>query len=108
MVDDVDRGKLPIRPPERSLVILPAEPSSSKSEGSGRMKLWIFSTKYFFHTRRILLHAVKSYDIVYPVLLLRKSAADFFIALKNPSLLPGLNPRTLGSMASTLTVTSAN
>jgi hypothetical protein len=35
-MDDVDGGKLPISPPERSLAILTAEPSSSKSEGSGR------------------------------------------------------------------------
>jgi len=62
-MDDVDWGKLPILPPERSLAILSLEPSSSKPGGFGRRKLFFFSTKYFFHTRRILLHAVKSYDM---------------------------------------------
>jgi hypothetical protein len=36
--NDVDRGQLMIRPPERSLAIPPAEPSSSKSRGSGEKK----------------------------------------------------------------------
>jgi hypothetical protein len=34
MVDEVNWEKLPISPPEHSLVILPAEPSSSKLEES--------------------------------------------------------------------------
>jgi hypothetical protein len=33
-------GKLPICPPECSLAILPVEPSSSKSKGSGQKKWW--------------------------------------------------------------------
>jgi hypothetical protein len=36
--NDVDRGKLLIGPPEGSLAILQAEPSSSKSGGSGGRK----------------------------------------------------------------------
>jgi hypothetical protein len=32
---DGERGKLPIRPPEPSVAILSAEPSSSKSGGTG-------------------------------------------------------------------------
>jgi hypothetical protein len=35
-----------------------------------------------------------------------RCAADCFIALENPLLCPGLNPRTLGPMTSTLTSTS--
>lgn len=38
MVDDADWGKLPIRPPECSLAILPAEPSNSKLRESGQRK----------------------------------------------------------------------
>jgi hypothetical protein len=52
--NDVDRGKLPIRPPECSLAILPAESSSGKLGGFGWRKLWILSTKYFFHCRSSL------------------------------------------------------
>jgi hypothetical protein len=33
--NDIDRGKLLIRPPERSPALLPAEPSSSKLGGGG-------------------------------------------------------------------------
>jgi hypothetical protein len=38
--NDIDRGKL-FRPTERSLTILPAEPSSSKSGGTWRRRWWI-------------------------------------------------------------------
>jgi hypothetical protein len=69
MLDVVDWGKLPIRPPEGSLAILPAEPSSSKSGGSGQRVWWILSTEYFFHTHRVLLHALKSYNMEPPALL---------------------------------------
>jgi hypothetical protein len=50
---NVDMKKILIRPPERSLAILPAQPSSSK-QGSGRRKLWIFFNEYPFQTHRIL------------------------------------------------------
>jgi hypothetical protein len=49
MVDDVDWGELLIRPPERSLAILPAESSSNKSGGYERRKLYILCTKYLFY-----------------------------------------------------------
>jgi hypothetical protein len=39
----------PIHPPECSLAILPAEPSS-KSGGSRWTECWLLSTKYFFQT----------------------------------------------------------
>jgi hypothetical protein len=58
-VDDVELGKLPIRPSERWLAILPTEASSSKSEGTGRRKFWILSTKGVFHNSRDLLHVTK-------------------------------------------------
>jgi hypothetical protein len=58
-VHDIDWEKLPIRPPQSSLAIVKTEPSSSKSEGSARRKLWILSTKYLFHTLTVLLHVVK-------------------------------------------------
>jgi hypothetical protein len=99
MVDDVHWGKLPIGSPGRSLAILPTEPSSSKSGKSGRRKLSILSTKYLFNTRRVLLHAVKSYNMGPPHLLpLWKKACSGFLSPQ-----PGLNPQTLGP--STLTIT---
>jgi hypothetical protein len=61
--NDVDWGNFPTRPREHSLTVLSAEPSGSKSEGCGWSKWWILSTKYIFHTPRVLLHAVKSYDV---------------------------------------------
>jgi hypothetical protein len=63
MVHDTDWGKLPIRLPEPSVEILAAELSSSKLGESGRRKWLILSTKYCFHTCRVPLHAIKSYDM---------------------------------------------
>jgi hypothetical protein len=107
MVEWYRQGKLPIHPPERSLAILPAEPSSSKSGGSGRRDWWFLSTKCLFHTRQDSLTCCK---------ILRHGASGFTsppkegvlwicIALKNPSPPQGLNPRTLGSMTIKLTIT---
>jgi hypothetical protein len=87
MVDDVDLEKLQIRPPERSSAVLKTQPSSSKSGGSGRRKLFILSMKYFFHTRRYILNIIKE---------LRHGDSGFssppmevvlriFIAVNNPS-----------------------
>jgi hypothetical protein len=58
-------------------------------------------------TSRVLLHAVKSYDMGPPALLpIRKERVlRIFIALKNPSPMSGSNPRPLGPVASTLTTT---
>jgi hypothetical protein len=61
-----------------------------------------------FILRSDFLHAVKSYDMR-PAAFLPpppegRRAADF-IAVKHPSPPPGLNPRTLNLMASTLTIT---
>jgi hypothetical protein len=49
-------------------------------------------------TSRVLLHAVKSYDIGPPALLpIRKGGVlRIFIALKNPSPWPGFEPATFG------------
>jgi hypothetical protein len=51
---DVDKEKILICSPQRSLEIQPPEPASSISGGSGRRKLWILCNKYLFHTRRVL------------------------------------------------------
>jgi hypothetical protein len=59
-------------------------------------------------TSRVLLHAVKSYDMgpfrftSHPR---GKCAADFYRPLKNPSTWPSSNPQPLGPVASTLTIT---
>jgi hypothetical protein len=47
-MDCVGWGKLPILPPERSLIILPLEPSSSKPGGFGRRKLLFFLRNIYF------------------------------------------------------------
>jgi hypothetical protein len=66
-----------------------------------------FSQKYFFHTLyssfmccKILQHGASSFT--FP---LKEGELQFFITLKNPSPQPGLNPQSLGTMASTLTIT---
>jgi hypothetical protein len=59
-------------------------------------------------TSRILLHAVKSYDVgpsrftSHPI---GRCAADFYRPYKSPSPWPGSNPQSLGPLASTLTTT---
>jgi hypothetical protein len=68
MMDVVDWGNLPIRLPKRCLAILRAEPSSSKSGGSGHRKSWILSSIIFILIQ-FLLRAVKSYDMGPPALL---------------------------------------
>jgi hypothetical protein len=58
-----------------------------------------------FILRRLLYHAVKSYNMG-PMALLpseRKRAVDFLLLLKLHRPRLGLNPRTLGPVASTLT-----
>jgi hypothetical protein len=58
-------------------------------------------------TSRVLLRAVKSYDMGPPTLLpiREEGVLRIFIVLKNPSPWPGSNPTTLGLVASTLTTT---
>jgi hypothetical protein len=58
-------------------------------------------TKYFFHTCRVLLYAIKSYGMG-PVALLhfRKKVCCGFLLPRQ-----GLNPQTLGPVASTLPIT---
>jgi hypothetical protein len=56
-----------------------------------------------FDTSTDLLHAVKSYYMGPPASLAKDGVLCTFIALKNPSSRPGLNPRYLGPVASTLT-----
>jgi hypothetical protein len=54
-----------------------------------------------------VLHVVKTYYMGPPALLpiRRKVCCGPFIAIKNPSPRPGLNPRPVGPVASTLTTT---
>jgi hypothetical protein len=103
--DCVDRGKLLILPPELS-----GNPTSSHlvtSRKNGR-KEWEFGfPKYFysylqliFAFRKILRHGAFGFTSPPKEIVLRT-----FIALKNPSRRPGLNPWTFGVMASTLTLT---
>jgi hypothetical protein len=106
MADVVSWGRPLIHPPERSLAMLPAEPSSSKLGGSGRREWWILSTKYFFHTCSILLCAVKWYAMgLWLCFPLKEGMLQFFVTLKNPSPQLALNLQTLGTLTSTLAIT---
>jgi hypothetical protein len=58
-------------------------------------------------TSRVLLHAVKSYDMGpsrFTSHTRGRCAEEIFIAVKNTSPRPGLNPRPLGQVASTVTI----
>jgi hypothetical protein len=90
---------------QTSLAIAPADSSGSKQEKLAKgMRIWpceVFfahTFKWFFICCKILRHGS---FISHP----KKGVLLNVIALKNPSLLSGLNPRTLGLVASTLTIT---
>jgi hypothetical protein len=71
-----------------------------------RRKL-IWPCEVFFHTRKWYLYDVKSYDLgPYFTSSPKEGRLQNFTALKHPSPQPGLNPRTLGLIARTLTITS--
>jgi hypothetical protein len=83
------QGKLLIRPPERSLTILLAEPSSNKLEQLGEKKMDCVY-KISFHTvvtcRKILRHGADG--CASPP---KEGVLRIFITLKNPPLRPRLN-----------------
>jgi hypothetical protein len=84
MVDGVNWGKHLILPPVRSLAVLPAKPSTIKLRWYRQREWWVLSTNYFFHTCRVLLHAIKSYNMRPPALLPleRKVCCRFLLPLK--------------------------
>jgi hypothetical protein len=107
MVDDVDWGTLLILPPERSLSILPVQPSSCKMERiwakemiDVAYEIFLSYSKTSLTCRKILRHGAFCFTSPPKKVLLR-----IFIAFKTPSHRPGLNQRTFGPMASLLTVT---
>jgi hypothetical protein len=89
----------------RSLWKLPADTFSSEAgETWRRNSRWILPAKFLFHICRVLWHAVNSYDMG-PTALLplrRKSCYGLLSPLKVYHLRSGLNPRTLGAVASTV------
>jgi hypothetical protein len=94
--NDIDRGKLLIRPTE-----LFANPTSRNLKGMMNVALRIF----LFVLASDFLHDVRFYMGPSALLPLRSKACyGFFVSLKNPSPMLGLNPRTLGPMASTLLI----
>jgi hypothetical protein len=63
-----------------SLAILPAQPSSSKAEGTGGGNDEFFLTKYLFHTSKVSLTCLKYYDMGPTALLpLRRKACCGFL-----------------------------
>jgi hypothetical protein len=89
---------------QSSQVVLPAE----TSEKVGGIDEWVRILSISIrNTSRVLLHAVKSYDMgpsrftSHP----KEGVLPIFIALKNPSPQMGLNPQPLGIVANTLTIT---
>jgi hypothetical protein len=103
--NEIDRCKLLIRPPELS-----GNPTSSHlvaSRRNGQKKWWISSCEVFLFIlpkgfvtyRKMLRHGASSFTS------LRRNACCGLLSPTNPSPLPGLNPRTLDSMASMLALT---
>jgi hypothetical protein len=90
---------------QSSLAIV--ESSSIKQEERSKEIMNLALRSIFVLICKWILHVVKSYYTGPPDLRLlrKKGVLQIFIALKNPSPRPGLNPRTLGPMASTLTIT---
>jgi hypothetical protein len=96
-----------------SFLILPPELSSNhqkrhvaaEEEKLGQKWPWILPMKYLFHTRRVLYHVVKPYDMG-PTSLLpirMKACYGFLSPLKIHPPWPCLNSWTLGIIASMLT-----
>jgi hypothetical protein len=93
MVEWYSQGKLLILPPDRSLAILPAKLSSSKTGENGEGHDKFSLTKYIFHTSKGSFHAITSHDMGPMALLpLRRKACWGFLS---PS--PGFELANLGS-----------
>jgi hypothetical protein len=89
---------------QSSLAVLLAEtPGASRRN---RRKRENFAYQYLRYLKGFL-HAVKSYDMGHPALLSirEEGVLRIFIAIKNQSPRPSLNPPPLGPVASTLTTT---
>jgi hypothetical protein len=104
--NDINRGSLLIR--TRALWQSYQQNHLEQVGGTWRSKWWIQLSKYLysyseatFTCREILWCG--AFDLTSPIIKWRR-AADF-IALNIPSPVWGLNPRILGPMASTLTIT---
>jgi hypothetical protein len=82
-----------------------SESPSSKGRGSGEGNYEFFVTKYVFHAWKGCQHDVKSYEMGPTALLpLRRMTCCVFLwQLKIHRPRPGMNPRTLGPIASMLT-----
>jgi len=86
----------------RSVNYLYTQSSGSKQEERAKGVMNLALRSIFVHTCKWFLTCRKSYDMGPLALLpLRRKACCGFLSLR-----PGLNPRTLGPMASTLTITS--
>jgi hypothetical protein len=93
---------------DSSPAILLAESSSSKQEelAKGMMNfalrsIFVYTSQVIFKCRKMLRHAASGFAPP-----LKKIVMRIFIALKNQSPRPGLNPRTLSPLASMLTITT--
>jgi hypothetical protein len=88
---------------QSSLAVVPAEISGAGRMDKGVRILPILYLRYLkgsLTCRKILRHGTSGFTS-HP----KEGVLRIFIALKNPSPLPGLNPRPLGPVASTLTTT---
>jgi hypothetical protein len=100
------QGKTPDFVHQISLAFLPAESYSSTSGCLGKgnefklRRIFVHTSKWYFTCRKILQHGASGFTSP-----LKKGLLRIVIVLKNPSPRPGLNTRTLGPMASTLTIT---
>jgi hypothetical protein len=102
--NDIERGRLLILQPELYGIIA-AESCTKKSWGTWRRKLWIWRSEYlcsyFEVILRNILHGASI--VTSPP---KEGVLHICIAPKSPSPQPGLNPRNLGPVASTLAITA--
>jgi hypothetical protein len=91
------------------LAVLPAESFGSKQEERAKgMRIWHCEV-FVFILGSDILHAAKFTTwgprLYFPCEVRKEGVLRIFIASKNPTLLPGLNPLFLGSLVSTLPIT---
>jgi hypothetical protein len=84
---------------QNSLAVIPAERRDGRRSENFAYQ-YLRCLKGFLTCRKILLHGTSGFTS-HP----KEGVLRIFIAIKNPSRLPGLNTRPLGPVASTLTTT---
>jgi hypothetical protein len=98
--NDVDRRRLLTPPSELSDSHLVTSKRNGRKEWEFGLAKYFYSYLWLFACHKILPHGASWFTSPQ-----KESVLRIFIALKNSSPRPGLNPRAFGPMVSTLTIT---